>query len=77
MSEDDSAPDSSFFHQLLMPTIADSSGIEGDTRMSHCPNVSKLSNACVTALELEMGNGIGHDFKPVVRWDGSLVQDGV
>ena len=80
MLEDDLAPDALFFHQLLLP-ICDTTKNEDDPRKSFYDDVASNSNAYAFS-ELRIGCGYGHNFNPVsmaefVRWDGSIIQDGV
>ena len=82
MMEKDGAPDALFFHQLLLP-IHDvgNKTVEGDPRKAYYPDVSSFMNG-YAAFELKILSGYGHKYEPVepsevVRWDGSVIMDGV
>ena len=86
MIQADGAPDSLFFHQLLLPIHAidkdkNQMPVPDDPRMPFYAPVSKWSNAYAVG-ELELGCGYGHKFVNVtpaecVLWDGVVVMDGV
>ena len=82
MKEDDGAPDSLFFYQLILP-ICDVSinGLEGDPRKSFYADVSTFTSL-YAIKNLTLGRGYCHKYQLVeilelIRWDGCVVQDGV
>jgi hypothetical protein len=80
MQDKEGFPDALFFYQLLLPTC-DTAMNNNDPRMSFYLDVSRYSNAYAN-VELGLGTGFGHAFRPVtipelLRWDGTVVQDGV
>jgi hypothetical protein len=82
MLEADGAPDSLFFHQLLLPIIDPvASGIKDDPRKPFYSKVSLFSNLYAIG-ELGLGNGVGHKFTTtdgpeLLRFDGVVQRDGV
>ena len=66
MKQDDGAPDSLFFYQLLLPICqVESSGVSGgDPRMAFYHKVAKWSNT-YAVRDLDIGNRMGHKYENV------------
>ena len=72
----------SFSHQLLLPIHKiDRTNVANDPRKSFYPEVNKFTNSYAYG-ELGLSDGYGHNFThttsaELLRWDGTIVMDGV